>query len=342
LSRPSDDIPTTIVVADFSHEIVEAVLRYVYSGEVSVLPEHVEDFLALSEALKIHVDTADIIGMNVPFKPDALAKENLAKNDDYYDVPPMPDKTGDFKSSYEKMDVEVLIKSDTKSKHPKYYGYNGFNGRREKLYDKGIDLKLESESKNSALNLTKHAIFPMSSSSRQRKGTKNDRLVRPIPSLMPIESMSDRKSPHKKSIDLLDLSTLKGNLNCNTNSAFERVKNAQEGNRQSILAAKLQDDPRYGSHPFSYHEPLRLGFASRSPDSTEQTNHTNNEKRNGTRKMPFNKVLDSPWSARKPILYKHKTKSAEPVEVSSQVSRYFDNCNGFGRMPQNFTVNFFF
>ncbi|XP_077289850.1 uncharacterized protein LOC143913740 [Arctopsyche grandis] len=79
LSRPSDDIPTTIVFADFSYHIVEALLQYIYSGEVSVLPEHVEDFLSLSQALKVHVDITDVKGMNGPTKDrDIIIKSDIS------------------------------------------------------------------------------------------------------------------------------------------------------------------------------------------------------------------------------------------------------------------------
>lgn len=63
LSRPNEDVPTTIVLADFSSETVEALLQYVYSGEVRLAQDHVGGFIALATALQVHIDKKHLDGL---------------------------------------------------------------------------------------------------------------------------------------------------------------------------------------------------------------------------------------------------------------------------------------
>lgn len=310
MSRPSDDIPTTIVFADVSHHIVEALLQYIYSGEVSVLPEYVDDFLALTQVLKIHVDLNSVNDPMLSVKetePIVKDEEIYSDNNEF--------KNSDNLGALLNSDKQVLsYDSFIKTKSALSYNYN--KAYLEKIIvdrQKFLMQKLDKgHSKETILqNLLDYNCIPsirtpmngtkntfdteksiiansnIESRTMNEAIAKNDKLVRPIPSLMPIDRLVQTQIPEKikQTTDILDLSSLNGSRK--RNSAFELVNSGRN----------LAQNHNNHQHP-------------------DRRIH---------RKIPQNRVLDSPWSTKGPIFYRRTAKRCDESrdEDSSQVRPEF-------------------
>lgn len=301
--------------ADVSHHIVEALLQYIYSGEVSVLPEHVDDFLALTQVLKIHVDLNSVNDsmLNVKETEPIVKDEEIFANNI---------RNNEFKNSN---NLGALLDSDKKvlsydsfmkTKSALSYNYN--KAYLEKIIvdrQKFLMQKLDKNpSKDTILqNLLDYNCIPsirtsingikntfdteksiitnsnnLESRTMNETIAKNDKLVRPIPSLMPIDRLIQTQIPEKikQTTDILDLSSLNGSRK--RNSAFELVNSGRNL-------------------------------------SQNHNNHQHLDRRIN-RKIPQNRVLDSPWSTKGPIFYRRTVKRCDETardEDSSQVRPEF-------------------
>lgn len=281
----SEDFPTTIVLADVAGEIVEALLQFLYNGEVSLSPEHVENFVTLTKALDIKIDKTEI----KKFQPLLNGKTNAEKELSLSSIQHKVDISNGGNMSKIKneqkdvvVDVESLIKGDTISRFVSLNECADIskavaleNYKRSLL--KNILMNKNTVSSQSqkveplllstaAVNMSRSAIIENKLSEENHgrdfynfikfKTVRSDKglshVVKPVPSLMPIESLKPRDS----SSETLDLS----------NSIRSR------------LCINLASSPR------------------RCPNR--------------------NQVIASPWSAKRPICYLRYRKPSPSSEVS--------------------------
>lgn len=188
---------------------------------------------------------------------------------------------------------------------------------------------------------------------------RNDKLVRPIPSLMPIQGIQSGadfrkvRELHNESPAILDLTAVRSvNLVRNSKSAFDEVNNKWTGaiNDSRSLATASDSLSRNQSNYLHNQKSLRLGFSVTERVANDEfcasdnsVDFTRKSIRNANTVMScsnpseifkprkiilHNKVLASPWSGRCPVYYRREEKRKESVDFQPniQVTYTFRTC----------------
>lgn len=188
----------------------------------------------------------------------------------------------------------------------------------------------------------------------QERSLRNDKLVRPIPSLMPIQGIQSGadfrkvRELHNESPAILDLTTVRSvHLVRNSKSAFDEVNYKWTGVINDPGSLEIASDglPRNQSNYLHNQTSLRLGFSvterAENGDccaSDNSMNFTRNSVGSANTIMKcsnpsevfkqrkiilHNKVLASPWSGRCPVYYRREERRKD-FQPNIQVTYRFE------------------